>query len=415
MKTGQTNFHRAMSLFGAGLCALAVSLMAACKSGPDSRDTTTMTPGENGGLGNRDESDLASKVGAYTSHTNRSSGSDTHPEVHTSFTGSWLYFSTDREGAGYDIFRKPLSDGPAMEKITSAKGDELWPRVSPAGRYLAFGSNAGGNWDIYVMDLFHRDQAPVRLTHSASHDIQPTWSPDGRRLVYASESSTEGGYILNYIELELAGEGGLNDNGESVSLPVVPMLIGSGGLAELPGGTKPEGDAPKGGRNLIRVKSRGQLLTAEGAQVTGMSPDFRPGNENRLQLVYQDSPVSGNQWNTLKTFDLKTGVVRLVPVSEGYGAIQPRWSPSGEQIVFATVGKRTEASKDKVFPVGADGFAVTTPDGQSVRDLDNPTIGNKVTSPLWARTTDGESRLFFSTMTGDGKAEYIASVLLKDR
>lgn len=415
MMTRHSLLNRAMSAVGIGFCALAVSMMAACKSGPDGRKTETMTPAENGGLGNVNEGDLPSKVGAYTSHTSRIKGSDTHPEVHTSFAGSWLYFSTDREGAGYDVFRKPLSDGPAMEKITSAKGDELWPRISPAGRYLAFGSNAAGNWDIYVMDLMNRSQAPVRLTHSASHDIQPTWSPDGRRLVYASESSTEGAYVLNYIELELAGEGGLDDNGDTISQPVLPMLIGSGGLAELPGGKKPEGDAPQSGRHLVRVKSRGQLLTAEGAQVTGMSPDFRPGNENRLQLVYQDSPASGSQWNTLKTFDLKTGVVRLVPVSDGYGAIQPRWSPSGDQIVFATVGKRAEASKEKVFPVGAEGFAVTTPDGQSVRDLDNPTVGNRVTSPLWARTTDGESRLFFSTLTADGKAEFIASVLLNDR
>jgi hypothetical protein len=192
------------------------------------------------------------------------------------------------------------------------------------------------------------------------------------------------------------------------------MTIGSGGFAELPGGSKGESES-KGHTGTIKVKARGQLLTAEGAQVTGMHPDFRPGNENRMQVVFQDHPASGEKWNTLKTMDLKTGVVRLIPVSEGYGAIQPRWAPNGEQIVFATVAKRSSDPKERIFPVGAEGFAVTSPDGQAVRDLENPTLNQKVNSPVWARTEEGESRLFFSARTQDEKAEFIASVKLSDR
>ncbi len=360
--------------------------------------------------------------GTYTKRTTRGEGSDTHPEVHTSVSGTWLYFATDRDGGGYNIVRKRL-EGAAIEFISQMKGDELWPRVSPSGRYLAFGGNARGNWDIYVQDLAHLDTAPVRLTQGSSHSIHPAWSPDGKTIVYASESGTEREFLLHYIELSMPGEGGRGsetaDAGKHGS-KLAPVGSGpiltqhAGGFAELPGGRKDDGAAATGdGR--IQVLSSGSLMSAQGAVVTGMHPDFRPGSEHRHQLVYQDFRKSGEGWNSLKTYDMRTGQIRLIPISEGYGAIQPRWSPSGEQIVFATVAKNSAGEMRKMpQPVGALGFAVTTPDGSSISDVRNPTVNEKVASPVWVRVGD-ESHLFFAAMTDANKAEFIASVRLPDR
>lgn len=404
----------------AGLMLAALAFFSACRGGATTEEKGMDPLLMHQGKGGVDE--VAMNPGSYRKHTSRDMGSDTHPEVRTDVTGTWLYFSTDREGTGYNVARKLLS-GAALENVTSAKGDELWPRVSPSGRYLAYGGNAAGNWDIYVQDLFRRENAPVRVTQSASHDIHPTWSPDGRTLVYASESSTEGDFILQYIELMMPGEGGMGDAvpmGDATSprasqAEPAPMLIGNGGgFAELPGKGKSGGDeGPHTGS--VRVIERGTLMTAQGSVVTGLNPDFRPGNEYRHQLVYQDSRKSGDRWHGLKTFDLGTGVVRLMPVSDGFGAIQPRWSPSGEQIVFATVGKQTQGMKDAAKdPVGAMGFAVTTPDGETVRDIGNPTVNETVSSPSWVRIGT-ESRLYFAAMENGGKAEFIASVRLDDR
>lgn len=416
--TATQRHARVFALFSACGLGLAALLVASCAKAPKDPGVDTMDPLPNGGMAGEDDGSLS--PGSYTRHTVRGEGSDTHPELHTDPTGTWLYFATDRDGKGYNIARKLIGGGSAIEMVTSAKGDELWPRVSPSGRYLAYGSNQMGNWDIYVMDLYRRDAAPVRVTQSAAHDIHPTWAPDGRRIVYASESTTERDFILSYVDLVASGEGGLG-----AETPIArkanasyrsagPMLI-SDGLAELPGNRAGASDGGAGSAGgLVRVTSRGSLMTAEGAVVTGMHPDYRPGNENRHELVFQDFRKSGESWNSLKLFNMRNGLVRIIPISEGFGAIQPRWSPSGEQIVFATVGKRAAGTTNTLAHIGAEGFAVTTPDGQAVSDLKNPTVSDTVSSPMWAKFA-GETHLFFATRAASGKGEFIASIKLADR
>ena len=59
-----------------------------------------------------------------------------------------------------------------------------WPRWSPNGRRIAFASEATGDYDIYVMNI--RDEELLRLTNHPSSDAVPDWSPDGRRIAFQS-------------------------------------------------------------------------------------------------------------------------------------------------------------------------------------------------------------------------------------
>jgi Tol biopolymer transport system component len=60
------------------------------------------------------------------------------------------------------------------------------PAFSPNGRRLAFSrTDAGIAWNICVARLNGRDQ--VCLTHGPANDTEPTWSPDGRSIVFASD------------------------------------------------------------------------------------------------------------------------------------------------------------------------------------------------------------------------------------
>jgi Tol biopolymer transport system component len=58
------------------------------------------------------------------------------------------------------------------------------PAVSPDGRQLAFSMKAGRSRHLFMMNVDGSDL--VQLTDERSIDVQPTWSPDGKWIVFTS-------------------------------------------------------------------------------------------------------------------------------------------------------------------------------------------------------------------------------------
>ena len=80
-------------------------------------------------------------------------------------------------------------------QLTVAVGVETEPSWSPEGGRLAYASNQSGNWDIWVSQL--GGGPPVNLT--ADHtgwDRNPSWSPDGSRIAFYSEREGWGYFIM---------------------------------------------------------------------------------------------------------------------------------------------------------------------------------------------------------------------------
>jgi len=87
------------------------------------------------------------------------------------------------------------ADGSNVQRITD-QGYAVSPAWSPNGLLLAFSWNRkygpgipGGN-DIYIMDIASRQF--VQLTHDSGTNDFPSWSPDGRHIVF---ESTRGGSV----------------------------------------------------------------------------------------------------------------------------------------------------------------------------------------------------------------------------
>ena len=74
----------------------------------------------------------------------------------------------------------------ALTRISFGSGLELEPTWSPDGRLMAYASDRGGKLDIWVQQVSGGE--PVQVTHGAGNNWQPTWSPDGKNIAYRSEA-----------------------------------------------------------------------------------------------------------------------------------------------------------------------------------------------------------------------------------
>ncbi len=84
------------------------------------------------------------------------------------------------------------ADGTNAQRLTD-QGYAVSPTWHPNGQYLAFswirhyGPGAPGAEDIYLMDLASKQW--VQLTHDGGRNDFPSWSPDGRHLIFQSSRS----------------------------------------------------------------------------------------------------------------------------------------------------------------------------------------------------------------------------------
>lgn len=177
--------------------------------------------------------------------------------------------------------------------------------VSPDGRFLAFTSNAPGNPEIYIMDLFNG--RIKRLTRNFSIDVSPRWSPDGRFIAFVSNRA---GSPQIYI---------MDRNGGSVR-----RLTYKGKYNTTPSWS-PDGKFIaftglfQGGQRIciVDVESCGIKILSNSTQ--GECPSFSP---NGRYIAF----VEKGWGRKLSIMDLSGNVVRVIP-TRGLSVYSPEWSP----------------------------------------------------------------------------------------
>lgn len=91
-----------------------------------------------------------------------------------------------------DIWIAPKTGGTAV-RLSSPRGEEMFPRFSPDGSLLAFSGNYDGNIDVYVVPA--GGGLPKRLTHHDAPDRVLGGYPDGQAILFGIYN-TKGEWII---------------------------------------------------------------------------------------------------------------------------------------------------------------------------------------------------------------------------
>lgn len=130
--------------------------------------------------------------------THAQGGYDFQPDV--ARDGRSVVF-TRYDGKGMELWRLDLASGRA-QALTSGGAVNVEPRLSPDGRRIAWVSTQGtGHFNLFVADididglhhpkplLGERKSTLDRYYYSAfDHAINPSWSPDGKRIVFVGNA-----------------------------------------------------------------------------------------------------------------------------------------------------------------------------------------------------------------------------------
>jgi protocatechuate 3,4-dioxygenase beta subunit len=86
------------------------------------------------------------------------------------------------------------ADGSHVKRLTTSEANDSYPSWSPDGKQLVFHSNRAGNNDIWIMN--EDGGGLLQLTDHEAHDTNPAWSPDARLIAFDSDrDDRDGGEI----------------------------------------------------------------------------------------------------------------------------------------------------------------------------------------------------------------------------
>ena len=208
--------------------------------------------------------------------------------------GSWIVFSSVRHSPNPDLYIKKTY-GATATRLTSDPASEIQPSFSPNGDTVAYASNRSGSWDIWLTGIDGTN--PIRLTTGLSNDIHPSFSPDGKYLAYCSFGPRSQQWELWILDIER---------------PSIKKWVSY-----------------------------------------GLFPEWSP-NPEVPKIAFQLARARGSQWFSVWTMDFIDGEAKYpteIVSSIDYACICPGWSADAGKIVYSTVAKATyEPSGQQPIP-----------------------------------------------------------------
>ena len=283
--------------------------------------------------------------------------------------------SAPGDTGGLAFVRSPYLDWPGELYTMTAAGtdDDLiptpaigqgvaWPQVSPGGVYIAYSADQTSTVDTSKGDIFvvpyDGSAGPRRLTDTASDDQGVDWTPDGARLLFASNRT--GNYELYSIRIDGTG---------LVRLTTNPAADGSPSVS--PDGKRIAFTSDRSGHfDIYTMNMDGSgvtRLTTSSADDT--DPDWSPDGSK----IAFTSTRTGD----FEIFSMSASGSSQTNLTDDptYHDLDPSWSPDGSQIAFWALAD-ADADVWTMASTGGEQFAVGptsndewAPDWQPIPDF----------------------------------------------
>ena len=240
--------------------------------------------------------------------------------------------------------------------LRADKADWANPRFSPDGQKLAIDISDGKQRDVWVYDVTRGTL--TQLTFDAANDAKPVWTPDGRRIVFASDRATPGAENLYWVSAD--GTGPVSRLTDSPNFqwphswhPSAKFLA----FAETRGGTGAdlmilpmEGDAARGW-------TPGTPTVFLGTKASEGAPTFSP--DGRFIAYTSTAESGGSVYDVyVRPFQGSGGPWRVSTT----GGIYAEWSGATHELLFA---KYLDPTPSKImavpYAVVGDSFQPQTP------------------------------------------------------
>lgn len=266
-------------------------LVGGCLASPEIVDTVTPAPTAGG------SPSYEGTYGAWQRHTRGVVGEDLFGAPMGGKRS--VVFSSNCHGPYHKLYLRTENDS-TLRRLTHGPGHDFHAAPDPESRRIAFTSTRDGGPRLYLLNDLDTPSAQ-RLGDHAVDAVHPSWSRDGRRIVYSRRSPVTGEWEIWLLDLAAGGQ---------------------------------------------------QRFITD-----GLFAEFHPTEE---RIVFQRARQRDRNWFAIWTIELDGSREREIIAGRNWGAVNPCWSPDGEWIAFNTVGKSAASREltgqgDDIWCVRADG------------------------------------------------------------